>query len=712
MGTEEICLGCMAEKGGAKVCPTCGYEEGTPPASPLHLKPGTVLNRKYLIGRVLGHGGFGITYLGLDLNLRVKLAIKEYFPTGLVTRDATAETVSVFSGDSRESFDYGLEKFLEEGRTLAKFSNVPEIVGVRDFLRENGTAYLVMDYIEGITLKEYLARQGGKLPLDAALTFVMPVVHALEKVHGAGMLHRDVSPDNIFVTSDFHVKLLDFGAARCAVGGQSRSLSVMLKPGYSPEEQYRSRGKQGPWTDVYATAATLYKLLTGETPPEAMDRLAEDDLKPFSSFGLSLPENYEKAILKALSVRAEGRYQSMAEFEAALTGEIEEAAEKTDPEAENPVPQNRKEPLGVTVPVSKSTPPGNGAEPAADVTVPLPKDKTAEAEDRPDDAPPAENRSKKSKFGLKKALIIAAAAVVLLVGSGAVLLRNVTESSLMAVQDGWMYYTTFHALTCPLDHYRPLTRTYALYKIRTDGSGKTKLLSDDVDNLKVAGNRIYYEAGDSEHLWNEKIYRIETDGTGKTRIGDDSAYESFCVVGDWIYYNNSSDSGKTYKIKTDGTGRMKLNDDIADGIQMSGDWIYYTNSECNLCKMKTDGSSETKLSNDKAGYYFCIADSWIYYINNKDQKLYKMKTDGTDQTKLGNDDANEIDVTGDWIYYTGNNDGELYKIKADGTGRAKLNTDGMGDIHIVNDWIYYVNYSDSRKLYKIKTDGTGRQCVN
>jgi serine/threonine protein kinase len=308
----------MEEKGAEEVCPRCGYAAGAGPESPLQLKPGTILNGKYWIGRVLGHGGFGITYLACDLNLGLKLAVKEYFPQGMATRQPHDATISVYSGATREQFEYGLEKFIDEARTLARFDAVPEIVTAKDFFRENGTAYLAMSYVDGITLKEYVNRQGGRLRLDGALTLLLPVLKALEQVHEAGILHRDISPDNIYVTRSYQVKLLDFGAARLAMGEHSKSLSVLLKPGYAPEEQYRSRGKQGPWTDVYAVGATMYRLLTGVNPPEALDRLQEDEMKRPSELGAELPAEVEAVLLKALSVRGSERYQSAGALRSAL----------------------------------------------------------------------------------------------------------------------------------------------------------------------------------------------------------------------------------------------------------------------------------------------------------------------------------------------------------------------------------------------------------
>ncbi|HEX3027812.1 MAG TPA: serine/threonine-protein kinase [Clostridia bacterium] len=183
-----------------------------------------------------------------------------------------------------------------------------------DFFKENGTAYIVMSYVEGITLKEFITSRGGKLPLDAVLNIMLPVMKALEQVHSSGILHRDISPDNIYITRNFNVKLLDFGAARFAMGEHSKSMSVLLKPGYAPVEQYRSKGKQGPWTDIYAVAATMYKALTGNTPPESLDRMYEDVLAAPSKCDVDIPSNIEEALLKAMSIREEQRFQTVSEF--------------------------------------------------------------------------------------------------------------------------------------------------------------------------------------------------------------------------------------------------------------------------------------------------------------------------------------------------------------------------------------------------------------
>jgi serine/threonine protein kinase len=326
MNADRLCMGCMEDRGDSSTCARCGWQEGQRLDSPLYLPPRTVLHEQYVVGRVLGHGGFGITYLGWDLNLARRIAIKEYLPGGVAARASGDPRVTAFTGSAKQDFEYGLEKFLEEARTVAKFQNHPGIVAVTNFFRENGTAYLVMEYLNGITLDAYLGRQGGKVAPDAAVRIMMPVMDALREVHAAGVLHRDISPDNVYLCENGQVKLLDFGAARYAFSQHSRNLSVILKEGYAPEEQYRSKGIQGPWTDVYAVAATLYRSIAGTVPQPALDRMDTDDLAPPSTLGIEIAPVAEAALAKALAIRAADRFQSIEDFQSALRGKLPAAA--------------------------------------------------------------------------------------------------------------------------------------------------------------------------------------------------------------------------------------------------------------------------------------------------------------------------------------------------------------------------------------------------
>lgn len=337
MNVEQLCMGCMGERGDAEVCPLCGWTEGTPPELPVQLAPRTLISEKYLLGKVLGQGGFGITYLGWDLLLNRKLAIKEYFPREICGRGRDSLTLQPLSQKSNHDYQYGLAKFVEEGRNLARFRDYPGIVSLLDFFEANGTAYIVMAYMEGMTFKQYLEEQGGKVTFDQALAILNPVMDALREVHGTGMLHRDISPDNIYLNRDRQVKILDFGATRYAMREQSQNLTVLIKPGYAPLEEYSSGGKQGPWSDVYATGATFYRALTGRAPSEAPDRLAQDDLIPPSRMNVAIPTASETALVKALAVHHQSRFQTMEDFQKAIVPKSLEPAVIVGPDGGKPL---------------------------------------------------------------------------------------------------------------------------------------------------------------------------------------------------------------------------------------------------------------------------------------------------------------------------------------------------------------------------------------
>ena len=320
--TRHLCYNCFQERETPEgPCPYCGFDlEDNARKFPTALPAGTVLNNRYIVGRVLGQGGFGITYLALDTQLNARVAIKEFMPSELATRMGT--TVSVVADTKSQEFAYGAERFQEEARTLAKFIGHPNIAGVSSYFNENDTSYFVMDYIEGISFKSYIANQGGKVSVDEALNVMIPVLRALTAVHAEGFIHRDVTPDNIYISKDGNVKLLDFGSARYSIGDKSKSLDVVLKVGYAPKEQYIRRGRQGPYTDVYSCAACFYAALTGYLPPESLERMDHDDLVPVSQAGIDIPEWLDRAILRGLAVQPEDRFQTAAEFLDAIENQL------------------------------------------------------------------------------------------------------------------------------------------------------------------------------------------------------------------------------------------------------------------------------------------------------------------------------------------------------------------------------------------------------
>ncbi|MEN6340044.1 MAG: protein kinase [Clostridiaceae bacterium] len=314
---------CFAQLNKPKgVCPACGCDNAAVANEAHQLECGSILAGTYLIGKVLGQGGFGITYIGWDLNLDIKVAIKEYYPEGCVTRDThTHVSVLTYAGAKEAYFQKGKERFVNEARALAKFSGDSGVVGVRTFFYENGTAYIVMDFVEGETLKSYAKRMGGRLPAAEVLARFQPIFRSLARVHDNGLLHRDISPDNIMLKTDGTLALLDFGAARQMSSEGEHSNTINVKHGFAPEEQYRTRGEQGPWTDVYALSATIYRLTTGVTPPEALDRMADGTLLvPPNQLGADFSPAQEAAVIHGLAVRATERTRDVRQLEKELYG--------------------------------------------------------------------------------------------------------------------------------------------------------------------------------------------------------------------------------------------------------------------------------------------------------------------------------------------------------------------------------------------------------
>ncbi len=333
MSREGFCLYCMsryAPEGRTKPrknplrvgerCPNCGLTQGTYTPALHHLPPGTVLAQRYLVGRVLGEGGFGITYIGCDLRLEMKVAIKEYFPADQVSRfSSNSLAILVRTGSGARDYDNGLNRFLREARVIARMEKQPQIVLVRDFFEANNTAYIVMEYVEGTNFLELVEQRGGRIPARELLPLIEPLFSALTALHEAGLIHRDISPDNLMLEQG-SVRLLDFGCAREST--RNETMTIALKRGYAPIEQYQQKG-QGPWTDVYALSATIYYCLTGRVPPQALDRILEDELIPPRDLGVDLTPGQQKALLRGMAIQPRRRYQSVEELHAGLYRPVE-----------------------------------------------------------------------------------------------------------------------------------------------------------------------------------------------------------------------------------------------------------------------------------------------------------------------------------------------------------------------------------------------------
>jgi serine/threonine protein kinase len=278
------------------------------------LEVGTILDGHYRIDKVLEEGGFGIVYLGYDTTLKMKVSIKEYFPREMADRLKGTKEILPHKGKGEVLFSEGLEKFLSEAQILARCNHIENVVVVRDFFYQFHTAYLIMEYVEGTNIKSYV-RQNGAMEPQKVLEYMRPILKSLEQIHKTGLIHRDISPENIILTPQGKIYLIDFGSTRPYSGKDYQTMTVFFKRGYAAEEQYRERGEQGPWTDVYSLCATMYFMLTGETPLEAAQRNIRDTLKQLSQFtDIDLPLSQKKAITKGMEVKREKRYADVSEL--------------------------------------------------------------------------------------------------------------------------------------------------------------------------------------------------------------------------------------------------------------------------------------------------------------------------------------------------------------------------------------------------------------
>lgn len=314
LGNKQLCSSCFAAIK-KEPCKKCGYSSDSYTPDKMVLPTGSILMGNFLIGRVLGKGGFGITYQAYDVKYNHIIAIKEYFPVEIALRGAGETGLMVRDKKSAELFQKGVEKFYNEAGFISEFSENPNIVSVYQLFYENNTAYFTMEYLSGITLKDYVNRV-GTVTAEQAAYIADRVADALVGVHAKSVLHRDVSPDNIMLCGDGSVKLLDFGAARQVFPEGSQLLSVILKPGFAPLEQYMRSGKQGEWTDVYSLGASLYYALTKQIPEDPQNRFEDDsELEQHMN---DIPPELRGVITRAMAVKYTDRYQSSREFADAL----------------------------------------------------------------------------------------------------------------------------------------------------------------------------------------------------------------------------------------------------------------------------------------------------------------------------------------------------------------------------------------------------------
>lgn len=316
---SDLCMNCFSVKGQYEVCPYCGYAEGTPPRQPHYLTPGTVLGDHFIVGTSIGVGGFGITYRAYDATLGVIVAVKEFYPVGLVNRSPGERRVGLLSGDKEKQYQEQISRFLMEAQSIAQFGKAKDIVNVYDFFEDNNTAYIIMEYIDGVLLKDYLEKQ-GRMDVQTALAIIEPIVEAVKKIHAQGIIHRDISPDNIFIAGDDAVKVFDFGAARLNDSKEGMAAEKVIKVGYSAPEQYRDASDQGYYTDIYSIGAILYQMVTGEKPVESTEREFRDEMPSPRELGVDIDNNLDRAIMEALAVQPELRIQGIGQLDEAIHG--------------------------------------------------------------------------------------------------------------------------------------------------------------------------------------------------------------------------------------------------------------------------------------------------------------------------------------------------------------------------------------------------------
>ncbi len=319
----KLCYSCMntIEDRYNTVCPLCGMNIVPVYKENLYLKPGTVLTGKFVVGRVIGHGGFGITYLGWHNVLKCKIAIKEFYPQDIPVRNEDGVSISIPSMDKKGKFESGLDRFIKEAQDIAGLQDIVGVTQIFSFFKANGTGYIIFEFLDGQTLKEYMKRIGQEnkaMEYSLAREYVLNVLFILKQVHARGIIHRDIAPDNVFLTNEGNIKLIDFGAAKTETSILVEDNAILVKSGYTPPEQYSNKVKHTPATDLYAVASMFYYLLTGKRVSPAIERMMNDDLIPLSQRGVHIPSNAEAAILMCLDLNQKYRLQSAEDFMEAL----------------------------------------------------------------------------------------------------------------------------------------------------------------------------------------------------------------------------------------------------------------------------------------------------------------------------------------------------------------------------------------------------------
>lgn len=691
------CIGCMEDMGATagNYCPHCGYDNsGNAPGHPCAMHPNTILHGRYLVGRTLGQGGFAITYIGFDLVLNVKVAVKEYFPMGAAAREGKSNALCWNSMNNTEQRQGAYESFLREARKTAKIDQIPSIVRVRDTFYENETAYIVMDYVEGTTLKEKLLRE-GTMPFSACIKLLAPMMEGLARVHEAGLIHRDISPDNIMVQPDGSVKLLDLGAARDISVNQGPQSQLVTKNGFSPLEQYTEAGQIGPWTDIYALCATIYYCITGKLLSSALDRMNNPEL----NFSLPLKEplsaSAEAALKAGLEVDSRNRTRDVKELLSRLNGAVSEK--------ENDKPVRKKKWVLPTV----------GGIAAAVLLMAggiglymrssEDRQADADAQSRGERSRDREEETEESSYEPES--------------------EQNPEQELLCVEKlgtsnaNILNYGGYAVIPDEYEYY--IGGDNALYLCALNVEDNVFYLEDaeqvcDFGSYITLGqdNTVYFLTTD--HTTNS-VCQMDKDGGNlqalcSTADGRDYQYLQYVLLSDgqeYLYYGMEKEADGSvldlYRYDLENHSEELLIEGEIWWFNLYEDSIYYTelanegNAITKLMKADLEGQNIQELDSGKDFVNGFAEEGKLYLWSLKEEALLVYNPDGTQDESAGGFYNIELDTgcnysyMDGWIIYTSLSDGGMHRVRANGTGDTVL-LEGHSAIQIcyVNQWLWFI----------------------
>lgn len=698
---SNFCINCMQDKGPNIICPHCHFDEANYQELPHHLPLRTILNGKYLIGKVLGEGGFGITYKAWDLNLEIPLAIKEYYPCSFAARN-TNNTGSIYPYSSNEDlFNQGKDKFIDEARRLAKFQNLHSIVSVKDYFIENNTAYIVMEYLDGITLKQLL-KQDGPLKVEACLDLLKNLILSLETIHQSKIIHRDISPDNIIIQNDGQIKLIDFGAAR-QIENNEQSKTINVKHGYAPIEQYLSHGNQGPWGDIYALSATIYTCITGTNPPPSLERLKSDKLVPPSKLGIEIRPEQEEALLKGLALNHEDRFKSAQELYNSLY-------------QVNPSPKPKPQPVS-TVLSKKWWQNKKMIQVIAVLCFITILISGFTLLNQNDDSPKKESKQtinltekeygkplQSSFYQVNDKIYIYTNNTISRYSVGSFkdeekILSNIDTDNFTVYKE-WLYYIDNDA--------------NILYRYNMDNNKLSAISNDDMENafnLQIYDHKLYYLLVDTSNTIEKQIIQIDLKTGNYNEFKETKCYYGFCFENNYLYYsalnldNQNTEIGKI-NLETKKTQKLLDVNKKPLNLGIDNNVLYFTTyhdktSDLYMYNIKNDKLTKLYSSSKLIGD-FAVSDDheYVYYfyldenIKNK-TGLYRVKQEKNAIKELVCKDGTNQFVSP----YDSN---MIYFINEDGLAVSKFNTDNLTkeswitsytkieDLYLADDYIYFI----------------------